>query len=59
MFYLDSSTKDAKLATPLGLFANVCGSQACPEAVESLFANNSVANVENNLARVSKVINRW
>ena len=49
MFYLDSISKDAKLATPLGLVANTCGSQACPEDVESKFANHSVENLIQNL----------
>lgn len=56
LFYLDSLTKDGKLATPLGLFANKCGSQACPEAVESLFAHHSVANIENNLIAFQKIL---
>jgi predicted lipoprotein len=49
MFYLDSITKDAKLATPLGLVANSCGAQACPEDVESPYANHSVENIVENL----------
>lgn len=49
MFYLDSLTKDAKLATPLGLVANSCGAQACPEDVESPYANHSVENIVENL----------
>ena len=49
MFYLDSITKDAKLATPLGLVANSCGSQACPQDVESNYANHSVENLIQNL----------
>lgn len=49
MFYLDSITKDAKLATPLGLVSNSCGSQACPEEVESNFANHSIENLIQNL----------
>jgi len=49
MFYIDSITKDGKLATPLGLFANVCGAEPCPEAVESPYANNSLNNILNNL----------
>lgn len=49
MFYIDSVTKDGKLATPLGLFANSCGSQACPEDVESSFASQSIQHVMNNL----------
>ena len=49
IFYLDKYTKDGKLAKPLGLFANECGAQACPEAVESKYANHSITNITNNL----------
>lgn len=49
MFYLDSITKDAKIATPLGLVANSCGAQACPEEVESPYANYSLENITENL----------
>jgi predicted lipoprotein len=56
LFYLDNFTKDGKLSTPLGLLANTCGSQACPEAVESLFAHHSVANIENNLLAFQKLL---
>lgn len=49
LFYIDIATKDAKLATPLGLFANVCGAEVCPEAVESPYANHSFANIRANL----------
>ncbi|WP_019028552.1 imelysin family protein [Colwellia piezophila] len=49
IFYLDNFTKDDKLAKPLGLFANECGAQACPESVESKYANHSIVNIRNNL----------
>ena len=49
IFYLDKFTKDAKLAKPLGLFANECGAQACPEAVESTYSQHSIKNIINNL----------
>ena len=49
IFYLDKYTKDGKLAKPLGLFSNECGAQACPEAVESKYANHSITNITNNL----------
>lgn len=49
IFYLDSVTKDEKLATPLGLFSNECGTQACPESVESTYSKYSINNIENNL----------
>ncbi len=49
IFYLDKFTKDGKLAKPLGLFANECGAQACPEAVESKYSEHSIENVKHNL----------
>jgi predicted lipoprotein len=49
LFYIDTLTKDAKLATPLGLFANDCGLEPCVENVESRFAFNSLANVISNI----------
>lgn len=56
MFYLDSSTKDGKLATPLGIFANECGSIACPQVVESKYSQNSLANILNNLIGFEKLL---
>lgn len=55
LFYIDSVTKDGKLATPLGIFANECGAEACSEAVESPFANNSFDNILNNLLSLQKL----
>ena len=49
LFYIDTLTKDAKLATPLGLFANDCGLEPCVDNVESLFARHSLENVLNNI----------
>ncbi|MEW6993230.1 imelysin family protein [Colwelliaceae bacterium MEBiC 14330] len=49
IFYLDLFTKDGKLAEPLGIFANECGSQACPEVVESTYSQHSIDNIINNL----------
>ncbi|MDO6445885.1 imelysin family protein [Colwellia sp. 1_MG-2023] len=56
MFYLDTFTKDAKLATPLGLQANSCGAQACPEDVESEYSQHSINNIENNLQAFQKLL---
>ena len=56
LFYLDSSTKDGKLATPLGIFANECGSTACPQTVESKYSQNSLANILNNLIGFEKLL---
>ncbi len=49
IFYLDKFTKDGKLALPLGLFANECGAQACPEAVEAKYSSHSINNITQNL----------
>ena len=49
MFYLDKFSKDGKLAAPLGLVANSCGAQACPEDVESDYAHHSIENLIENL----------
>jgi len=56
LFYLDSSTKDGKLATPLGIFANECGSTVCPQTVESKYSQNSLANILNNLIGFEKLL---
>lgn len=49
MFYADKFTKDAKLATPLGIFANDCGLQPCKENVESVYARHSLENIIANI----------
>jgi predicted lipoprotein len=49
IFYVDKFTKDGKLAKPLGLFANECGAQACPNAVEAKYSAHSITNITNNL----------
>ncbi|MEZ9821325.1 imelysin family protein [Shewanella sp. 10N.286.45.A1] len=49
LFYIDSVTKDGKLATPLGLFANSCGTSVCAQDVESPLANHSIENITSNL----------
>lgn len=56
MFYLDSSTKDGKLATPLGIFANECGSVACSQAVESKYSQHSLTNILNNVIGFEKLL---
>ena len=56
MFYLDSFTKDGKIAAPLGLLVNECGSQACPEIVESKYSANSLNNIINNLIGFEKLL---
>lgn len=49
MFYLDSITKDAKLASPIGLADNSCDSAACLASVESLLSNNIINNLKANM----------
>jgi predicted lipoprotein len=56
MFYLDLFTKDGKLAEPLGLLANTCGAQVCPESVESRLSANSLDNITNNLLGFEKLL---
>ncbi|GGP70881.1 imelysin family protein [Shewanella saliphila] len=49
LFYIDSVTKDGKIATPLGYFANTCGTSVCPQDVESPLSAYSIENIANNL----------
>lgn len=51
MFYLDTETKDMKLAEPAGIAVNVCNTtgQPCPAELESLLARHSRDNVLTNL----------
>lgn len=55
LFYIDSFTKDEKLATPVGLLANSCGTSVCPEDVESPYSQHSLANIQNNLIAFEKL----
>lgn len=48
MFYLELTTKDKKLATPLGLHPD-CTTEVCPETLEFRFADFSRAAVHANL----------
>ncbi|WP_206486293.1 imelysin family protein [Thalassotalea sp. G2M2-11] len=56
MFYLDKSTKDGKLAEPLGLLVNECGTGACVEAVESRYAQQSISHIINNLIGFDRLL---
>jgi predicted lipoprotein len=56
LFYLDATTKDAKLAAPLGLLANECDQGICPESVESSWSNYSIQNIENNLMAFEQLL---
>lgn len=55
MFYIDSVTKDAKLAKPMGLFENSCANAACPDDVEAKFSAHSIDNILANLLGLSKL----
>ena len=55
MFYLDSVTKDNKLAKPVGILDNNCGGGICPEHLESTLSGQSVEHIINNLEGFSKV----
>lgn len=56
LFYMDIFTKSAKLAEPLGLELNKCGSQACPDVVESKYSHHSLENIINNIQAFKKFI---
>lgn len=49
MFYLDSITKDLKLAAPIGLATNSCGTASCVQDLESNLSDNALANIKSNL----------
>jgi len=49
LFYLDIFTKSKKIAEPVGLELNPCGSQPCPEAVEATYSHHSLENIINNI----------
>ncbi|WP_111979261.1 imelysin family protein [Algibacillus agarilyticus] len=54
LFYIDSMTKDLKIASPLGYFGS-CGTVNCELTVESLHSQNSLSNIENNLITLQAV----
>lgn len=55
MFYFDTFTKDIKLAIPVGLSPNSCGSSACAEDVESPYSKHSLTNIKNNILAFEKL----
>lgn len=55
MFYIDSVTKDAKLAKPMGLFENSCADAVCPDDVEAKLSAHSIDNILANLLGLSKL----
>ncbi|MCF6435071.1 imelysin family protein [Pseudoalteromonas sp. MMG022] len=55
LFYMTEELKDYKLATPLGLFANSCGLEACPQEVESVYAKHSIENIKANIEVFEKL----
>lgn len=56
MFYIDNITKDTKLAAPIGLSANSCGSAACHQDVESSLSEHSLQNIKYNLLALKQII---
>lgn len=56
MFYIDSITKDAKLAAPIGLSSNSCGNAACADDIESRLSQHAVQNIKNNLVGLQKLL---
>lgn len=56
MFYLDKGTKDGKLAIPVGILANTCGTTPCPEDVESRYSNYSLTNISQNLIAFERLL---
>lgn len=48
LFYADKNTKDEKLGVPLGLHPD-CDALTCAQARESIYSNNSLENIKNNL----------
>lgn len=55
MFYLDSVTKDSKIAKPVGILDNNCGGDICLEHVEAAASGYSIDNIRNNLEGFSKL----
>lgn len=55
MFYVDSITKDAKLAAPIGLQSNSCETAACVADIESRYSANSINNIKHNLIGLQKL----
>lgn len=49
LFYIEKETKDKKLGIPLALKSGECATAACPDAVESPYAQQSLQNVKANL----------
>ncbi len=47
MFYLETTVKDAKLATPLGIIG--CDTETCPQALEAPFADYAIESIGANL----------
>ncbi|MCQ8876932.1 imelysin family protein [Pseudoalteromonas shioyasakiensis] len=56
LFYLTEVVKDKKIAEPIGIFPNSCGTSACPEDVESLDAKSSLANIKANIIAFEAVL---
>lgn len=55
LFYMTEELKDYKLATPLGMFSNSCGTSVCAQDVESIYAKHSIENIRANIAGFEKI----
>ncbi|WP_018983158.1 imelysin family protein [Salinimonas chungwhensis] len=55
VFYITEVTKDAKIATPVGIIANDCGTSPCPQNAESTYADHSLQNIIANLTALRSV----
>ncbi|MDO6746161.1 imelysin family protein [Gilvimarinus sp. 1_MG-2023] len=56
LFYIELATKDAKLGVPLSIHLD-CSAQACPDAVESPYAQISNDNIHSNLVGFKRAFN--
>lgn len=56
LFYLTEVVKDKKIAEPIGIFPNSCGTSACPEDVESVDSKSSLANIKANIIAFEAVL---
>ena len=54
IFYLETSVKDAKLATPLGIVG--CDTETCPDALEAPFADYAVESIRANLVGFRNIV---
>ncbi|MBQ4836106.1 imelysin family protein [Pseudoalteromonas luteoviolacea] len=55
LFYMTKELKDIKLGEPLGLFTNSCGSNICPQDVESDISEHSKENLLANIRAFKQI----